>query len=400
MKQKIFTLCLALIIALVYGCKKNDTKESFSNIPQTGNEKIKAWLETQPGFVNYQEVLVDGKSIKVPEKIDWENSKYFSESKTNITPVVIESVNENLPTLKYLVTIMDAEGDVVSGNYYTVLADKKTSASSQSKMVTPELFNMQKTPTDFTGAINKYDLENKILMSKHFDLGVPANKTDVLAVKKSKSQIPIENYEELPEGCSYITIEWYYQVWENGVLIYEEYIGSSTIVVCEGGNNGGGGGSGGPCNMTVAEAQQQLNAITIERFYSSQCTAPIIPSQFTTWPIISPRTCSTGVATLHFFGGYYASYTAFFNGSIKKEGPNEPWKWLTFGYNTTTLTNGGIPPCFTLDKSVAVNPTISQDKLTAYAQVNYTFTAKVFCLNGWQPSPPLNGAFTQNFDSN
>lgn len=406
MKTKNLTAIIAIvIITTLFGCKR----EALTNEPvvqqNSISEKVKAWFEKQPKAPNYRQVLFESKTINLPEEIAWMRSKYNAEAKINITPINIKSVDRNLPAFKYLVTNTDEGGGVLGGYYYTILSNKKTLDQLENEDVPLMMINLEQIPKNFTGTIIKQDLNNTIIWSKHYEQGTIVGKADKIEARKSKDQTSIGNYAPLEEGCNYVTIEWYWQTWQNGVLIYEEYVGSSIVVVCEGTGGGGGGGGviiPGPCSFTLAEAQQQLNAITIERNYQGECSTPIGEgvSQFSNWPKLSPKNCSTGLVTLHFFGGYYVSYACLFTGTVKKDGPNVPWKWQTFAYNSTVLTGGGIPPCFEQTKSVVANPVISQDGLTVGVAINYTITTKILCLFGWQPSAPYTGSFVHTFNAN
>jgi hypothetical protein len=400
MKLKFLSQCFMLAIALLFSCKKNE-KEKFSDHKKAISEKIESWLSTNPGFSNNQTVMVEGKEIKLAQTIEWERSAYFAETQTNIIPVRIESANGKLPIFKYIVTILDDAGNIIECNYYNLFTKNMASESSEQTIITPDLFSFKKIPENFTGAIIKYDLQNKMLLSRHYDSGIATNETDnVLTIKNTNRPLD-ENIAPPDPNCYFITIDWYWQTWVNGVLVYEQYIGSSTYLFCEGGGGGGNnGGNSGPCNFTLAQAQAELNAITYERNLISSCSPPIYPPQFTSYPITSPRSCSTGVVTLHFFAGITASYTAFFTGAIQKDGANIPWKWNTFQYNTTNLTDGTIPICFGVDKNVTANCVISGDRLYANAHVSFNFIAKVLCLSGWTPAPPYTGSFNQIFEAN
>lgn len=406
MKLKFFSLgiglCFMLTVSTLFSCKKSEMKTDDFSLKHAASQKIETWLSQSPGFNNYQIVNADGKEYKLFQAMDWKRAKYFAESKTHILPVRFDKSHGELPVFKYLVTVMNDAGNIIECNYYHLITQHMASAYPDEEIITPELFRFNKIPDNFTGAIIKYDLQNKMLLSRHYDSGVATNKTDkVTAVKNAKRSLP-QNIVPPDEGCYYETIDWFWQVWVNGILVYEEYVGTSVILICEGGGGGGGGGgNNGPCTMTQAQAQQQLSAITCERFINFNCTPPIMPppQNFTNWPVVSPRTCSTGVATLHFFAGITVDYTAYFIGTVQKDGPSLPWKWKTFQYSNTTLTNGSIPICFGIDKSITANCAISGDKLNAYAQISYSFVAKILCLSGWTPSPPFTGSFTETFDA-
>ena len=230
------------LITLLFSCKKADINKESLQLPLTLNEKAKAWFETQQDALKYQQLQLENNVINIQERIDWEKSQYFAEAKALITPVSITSIDGNTSSFKYLMTNVDDEGNVSIGNYYIVLYNKKKLDLTETPIITPELIKLQNVPVFFTGAIIKYDLANKILSSKHYDLGILSDKNDALIVRKSKTQITINNLAPLDEGCSYITINWYWQTWVNGVLVSEEYVFSTNEITCTPG--GGGGGTG------------------------------------------------------------------------------------------------------------------------------------------------------------
>ncbi len=63
----------------------------------------------------------------------------------------------------------------------------------------------------------------------------------MLSVRKSKRG-SISSNAPLPEGCVIVQIDWYYQIYEGGILVYEEYLFTTNETQCTGGGGGGGGG--------------------------------------------------------------------------------------------------------------------------------------------------------------
>ncbi len=50
----------------------------FYNHPKRYMKKVKTWFEAQTGVLNYHQVLLSSKLIKIPQKIDWEyDSKLY-----------------------------------------------------------------------------------------------------------------------------------------------------------------------------------------------------------------------------------------------------------------------------------------------------------------------------------
>lgn len=70
--------------------------------------------------------------------------------------------------------------------------------------------------------------------------GIPATSPYKLSVKKGKSQTDISNSAPVPSNCDVVVVDWYWQSWENGVLVSEEYLFSTNELSCEGGAGGGG----------------------------------------------------------------------------------------------------------------------------------------------------------------
>lgn len=403
MKLKLTGLCCLLATVMLVSCKKSATTEQFTNYPQTLEKKIKTWLGAGSGFRNYQVITAEGKEMILWQNIEWKKMKYFSANQTVILPVTIESGTEKLPLFKYLVIVMDNAGKIVKGNFYDLLTQDMASIPVDEQMIVPELFHHKQVPAYFTGSLIMYDVQNKLLSSVHYESGKMTVKTATVSARQNKTQPTVQNTAPLDPGCSYVIIDWFWQVWINGVLVYEEYFGTSAIVVCDGGGGGGGtsGDENGVCNMTQAEGRQLLNGMTYERYMISACTPPVNPPQeFTNWPKVSPRSCSTGVVKLHFFGNFYVTYMALFTGIIKKTGQNVPWKWQEFQYRNTVITEGGIPPCIDVQKTITANTAISGDGLYGIAVVNYSFTTRVLCLFNWEPSSPYTSSFTQSFEAN
>ena len=142
-----FSLCIMLAVSLLFGCNISRIKQNSSSDKTAISEKIEAWLNVTPGFSNYQTVIVEGKEINLLQTIEWEKSKYYVESKTNIIPVRIETTNGKLPVFKYIVTIMDDAGNVVECNYYNLLTENITSKATKKKIFFLTLKKYMNFPT-------------------------------------------------------------------------------------------------------------------------------------------------------------------------------------------------------------------------------------------------------------
>lgn len=327
MKTKVQALICFFVLFSIFGCKKQyleneNISEKISTVQNT-----KSGLGNPIGVVNTQKILIDGKEFYIPQKVLFNETKYFSESRISITPVEIVSVAGNAQSNKYLVTFSDDKGNVKEKNYFVVLSEKKVE-------VTDDLFKFKNIPVDFRGAIIKFDINDNILISKHFEKGTIVNVVDKIATKVSKKQLPIGGYAPLDEGCSYVTIDWFWETYENGILISSEYVFSSQIVVCEGG--GGGGGSTPPTpeelcqqaiNNILNDAQSTSNLLT----NNVESVASLDQTKIYTWK------CGKGA-------GWYVVATD--RGVQNKQRVSDHWKWvsltnLSVTQNGNTLSYGG-----------------------------------------------------------
>ncbi|MFZ1785188.1 MAG: hypothetical protein WAU23_08270 [Ferruginibacter sp.] len=207
MKHKIFyTSIVFFTFLLIYGCKKENFEKNSVNISRSKIDKIKNWVESKTGDANYQIMDIEGKEVKVYEKINWEESQYFPKYETVITPVSIKSQGEKAPHLKYLVIIMNRDEEVKEVKYFAVLCDYNIPKQKTYEIILKQGENPKNLYESFTGGIIYYDLYNNIVSSRSYDGGILSNKTSKLIVKKSKKQFPVENYA--PVECTSETIDW------------------------------------------------------------------------------------------------------------------------------------------------------------------------------------------------
>ncbi len=115
------------VSVLLFSCKKVTSMESnaitktLENSHSTIIQQAKTWFDIQRNGETMQTVFLDGIQISVPEKILWDKTRYFAESKVCITPVYVGNINKNLMPHKYLVTEINENGIVYNANYYTDL---------------------------------------------------------------------------------------------------------------------------------------------------------------------------------------------------------------------------------------------------------------------------------------
>ncbi|HMU11358.1 MAG TPA: hypothetical protein PKC54_15200 [Ferruginibacter sp.] len=395
MKTRSNRIVILSLVILFAACKKQELQKENGALISAASRNAKSWLESQTTSAGHQNFLMDQKLIEVPQKILWHETKEFPGTRTSITPVSFTSVAGTLPVSKYLVTETDDAGRVQRGDYYFVLTEKKGQSPPPELVITPELFNSKTVPEDFKGAIIKYDLNNNKVLSKHYEGGVLTGKDDNLVVRKSKNQVPVENTAPLPEGCSYITIDWYWQTWVNGVLVYEEYLYSSNVMYCEGGGNGGGSGGGDP----AALCNQQFNALI-----NSASTASISEGKTLLYETNDERAHTYKWKCLTSPGGWFVrSYDI----GVQERGPatNYAWHWKSIthsdisvigitigggvekdGAGTGTVTlMGNINAHYTLDFSMKYTPGCSFLSLPPY-KIDYT-SSTIFSVYPYAGGP-------------
>lgn len=366
MKRNNVGLFFALtLITMLFSCKKINKEEVALKGPENIAEKVKAWAENQITAISFQKFLFEGNVIDIPQKLLWDETTYFADTKTNITKINIESVNGNLPTHKYLVTEMDEAGKINKGNYYVILSEDKRGSIFEN--ITPEILDLKNIPGDFRGAIIKYDLNNNVISTNHYDGGVITDKTDKIILKKSKKQIPVENFVEIREGCGYVTIDWYWQTWINGVLVNEEYVGSSNIIVCDGSGGSGGGGEG-----TLTCEEQNENFVNQGVAFNGSVTTEDVSNNGTTW-------------IRNYNWKIYSAVTwgllSYEKGTLEKiHYPNvDRWEFKSFEHLQIAEvgTNIGGTRTF-LDLGATINMTST--RMSVWERIDFSVSSKVACF--------------------
>lgn len=336
MKTRSNRIVILSLVILLAACKKQELQKENGALISAASRNAKSWLESQSTSAGHQNFLMDQKLIEVPQNILWHETKDFPATKTSITPVSFTSVTGTVPVNKYLVTETDEAGRIQRGDYYIVLSEKKGQSMSPGVVITPELLSSKTIPGDFKGAIIKYDLNNNKVLSKHYEGGVLTGKDDNLVVRKSKNQVPVENTAPLPEGCSYITIDWYWQTWVNGVLVSEEYLFSSQEIYCQGSGGGGGGGVTPPTDLEMCQAA--LASIISSTIPANQLVSNEIESES---PLTRTRLYSW--KCVKNIGWWVVAYD---KGVQKRIATNKPWTWLSLenlsvAKQGTTVSFGG-----------------------------------------------------------
>lgn len=356
-----YLLCFLVLVFI--GCKKDDVKNVTPSQQIAYGAKAKDWLQRESSTSNSQKYFLEGKSFAIPQKIHWDETSYFEDYKTSITPISIIPVVGNVTKHKYFVTELGDDGEIKGGNYFLILRDKNAVEPFNFEKITPEFFNLKKTAQDFTGAVIKYDLNNNFITSKHFEQGKLINSIDKVIIKRSKNQIPVENLVPLDEGCGYVTIEWFWQTWVNGVLISEEYLYSSTVVVCSGGGGGGngGGGGGGPTAPTDLELCQQAVLNTLNMTSS---TSQLLSNNIELETTLSRTRLYSWKCVKNVIGWYVVAYE---RGVQKRIAESRPWTWESL--ENISISKTGATPSY--GGTVTATKILSQSTIGIYNASQY-----------------------------
>jgi len=237
------TLCLylAALCIVIYSCKKNDNGNPLPGVEQSRVEKASAWYDRQVKTTT-PATLNDAVQLSMShDKPAWDNASYFAAQHTIIVPLQTAGKQPgNVKAAGYLILKETAAGDIENGSFYYVLP----SAGNKEVNISPALFSNTIKKEAFSGAIIRYSPGGYLSESRHYNNGAPEAKEDRLLHRTAKKgNGETQNLAPLDPGCAYVTIDWYWQTYVNGVLVNEEYVFSTTEIVCEGGGGGGGGGN-------------------------------------------------------------------------------------------------------------------------------------------------------------
>ena len=392
-------LTCSLLFFSVIGCKKITPAEEITIVDNASTEKVKAWFDKLPPKKETNDLTASPFINGLPAgKPDWEKLRYNPQDKAYTIPVSIAAHGQtaNASAYRYLVVNENDKGDITGGNYVMVLTDKTKPNAITQDDINYGMLSLRSVPGNFNGAVLQYDMSDQPLSAAHYEKGEPVR---TKADKFSGKPVTVNNNMPLPDcGGEQTCIDWYWQTYVNGVLVYEEYLFTTCSCYSNGGGGGGGqGGGGGGCTMSQSQAIQALNNVTYttQNFASFQEGAQYVQNGI----IRKPKDSHWQFLTLGLSPGFNPQYSANFTGIIYKQVPADPWKWESFAYQNTTQTGGAIPQCFDVYISPNVSTAIIENGLRANAVLSCAVIVKINCMVGIQAaSYPVN-ALQQNFDA-
>jgi hypothetical protein len=372
----------ALAISFLFSCKKmQDKPHELSQSPEmTATKKVvetvKGWMDAQPPNARTFTAMVDGKQLKLDKDFKWEETQYFPEEKIAVTPVLIKGVKAE-HAFKYLAVKLTADQAVEHGYYFDVYGKQAGQINGNHFLL--NLVQNRKAPESFTGAFIKYDLYDKPEGSGHFENGRLTEKSSKLVLKKAKKTVTEGSGDimsaPLDEGCEYVMIDWFWQVYVGGLLVAEEYLFSSEVIVCE---NGGGGG-GGVGENPYAACNAQFNAL----INGGEPTSTLVS---TTANYIQPAERQYTYKWKALKGIGFSVYSYDVGTHIKTTDPKMPWKWKSIVHGSLQIQGLGIGGI--VDK--VGDGTMSVTLGNINANVSLDFTLKYTPNCGISGAPSLN----------
>lgn len=272
--------------------------------------------------------------------------------------------------------------------------------------------------SDFTGRVIVKNWKGDIINMAYYENGIAkkrGRKADKSASLNPGTPIDNENCHEAQfcvwqQDCDL----WLYSdgmvsyectAWYNTGECWMEYWCDEGGDPCEvagiGCHDDGGGDFPPACNMDCSEALNQLNSITTEEpnVVNVNDGTPGPPDG--NGIERKPKNITWEFFRLNFGLGFYAAYSALFNGIVFKNANSPTWKWESLVYNQTAQTGGSIPMCLSVTTTASVSgPVISTDKLRATTSLTYISQVTISCALGVQSKTYTETINNQDFLAN
>jgi hypothetical protein len=383
------TLVAAALLPLALGCKRESLNEQNTSPTSTPTHKVQQWLNGQSAPKGTAASRVPGSTMP-KNALQWGQATFNKNSATHFIPASLAQEAPGNPYARAgLVATEDAQGQVTAGYYMVVVPNRQKMGDAAAKYYNlARLYQPQpqEPPTGFSGAVLYYNTAGLPTASRVYNNGQPQQATT--AALAAKPQPAGSDANKVPRNCdgpgNEGCIDWYYQTFVNGTLVYEEYL----FTTCCGGISGGGSGNGitnnGPCSYECQEMGTHTNEITgADLSTVTVVSSTLISGPDSTGKIKIGRNIKMDFYKLDFFWGFYARFSAYYQGVAYKNNASEAdWKWEGLrhappmdsdGYHT----EGDVPPCHSVKASYNAMPiSFSGDRRFAY--IGYNFNVKAY----------------------
>lgn len=237
MKRR-FLYIAVLMAILATGCKKDMTQNQLLQPGNTSVQQAKNWYQNEISKTKSASRSTAGAIPLSNLSPEWYKSRRSIGGDALIIPVDSKQAS-GISVTRSLVVEQNEQGEVSKGYISYVLSKDEANTG---------ITGAEDIPGDFSGAVINYSVDGNFISAIHYENGTTTDKQDNIVVKQHANNFAggtAANNIEAP-GCEdgmSVCIDWYWQSWENGVLVSEVYIG--TTCRCYGGGSGGGGGGGG-----------------------------------------------------------------------------------------------------------------------------------------------------------
>ena len=250
-----FRICLLVsaIGLLMISCKK----ETLTHVNVVAVEESDLYLLKS----NYNIQTSGTKSLKNVLTPDWANTRYYPDNSVYLTPLDVKKTGTGQvwKSNQYLIFNGAYSKDI---KIYTVLTRSTVMNTDASSLLLVE-----------NALLNNKDLiitQDRVLIKSKVEdyYFISNNITGNQVITKKNTAYPgnsheTENRNLPPAGCENgepVCIDWYWQTYENGILIDEEYLYTTCDCVVTGGG-GGNGNSGGVVSTQGTDIDHETNYV-------------------------------------------------------------------------------------------------------------------------------------------
>jgi hypothetical protein len=379
-----FLIYISFSALLIISCKKAVNEPGGPENKREALSEMKTWFQENYPTISSNEFSILGKDKPVWETMVYNPSerKYFIE---------VKQENANSKICKYIV--IDENKTTEPQLHIRLTTDNKAEIKNP-------LANIE------NGAIIDYKLlDGQWISSQHFKNGGEEKMKDIIVFKpqmKKSNDNPnvVDPQEDCGEhGGQWQCIEWYWQTYVNGELVYEEYL--YTTCGCYGATGGGGGTTSTCESLSQEQAQTLMNAIYDETHNDISASHGATLTNEETGIITRTNNPMWMFYKVNFFLGHYNEYTAYFTGLVYKNNNNDFWKWDNIAFSSVNRSAGILPPCFGQSFSHTIsNPVISGDKKKAHAVItSFTVTYTLTCAFGVETETKTTTGLEADFNA-
>lgn len=374
MKQVSKILLFIFSVILLISCKKDQLRDASNPAEESSVEKLKFFYNSQ--LVGRQQNARETETLAdhMIDSVEWDRTAYFDNEKLYLVPVYMPVSRYNKLYIMYKFLVIQDQGEMLTGyfDYTVVKKDHYTGEFTERDAMYSIILNIREGASAETASNNvqhiKYSLDYREALNSgreehYLRFERSDGHTNLLGTPHSNFA-PVANCEAA--GGTVITIDWYYQVYQGAVLIYEEYLYSTQE--CWGIGGGGVGGGGG--TTTNACEQQAANFIN-----AGHVSNEIVSS-------IEEENLGTIKTDRHVWKIFDAfTWKIYSCDKIKWYRPNMYTAYTYYGYEHVYTSESGTSIGGTRSYAILGQPTCTSYISSAVVQIDFSVTHKPDCYN-------------------